>query len=124
LPPGGPLINHSQAADVLSKESGYSLATPTTLAFQDAVAGGRWSEALALLPEMGISHSPKSASIHGLADLQNEMPNPIDHATFLIARQKYLEYLEAGQHKKALSVLRTELAASGCPPDVLHNLSG
>lgn len=52
-----------------------------------------------------------------------DFENPMDRAKFLIARQKYLEYLEASQHKKALAVLRNELAASGCPPDSLHNLS-
>ena len=47
-----------------------------------------------------------------------------DAIRFLISRQKYLEILEAGQSKKALAVLRSELAAVVKDADVLHTLSG
>lgn len=48
----------------------------------------------------------------------------MDRAQFLIAKQKYLEYLEAGHQKKALGVLRNELAASATDSEALHDLSG
>lgn len=43
---------------------------------------------------------------------------------FLIARQKYLELLETDQQKKALAVLRGELAPVAKVPEKLHELSG
>jgi hypothetical protein len=74
---------------------------------------------------MGITTDVKlSSSCSSAKGTKEEFENSMDRAKFLIARQKYLEYLEEGQHKKALSVLRNELAASGCPRDALHNLSG
>ncbi len=45
-------------------------------------------------------------------------------ALFLILQQKYLELLEANQTKRALAVLRTELAPLAAHTDKLHALSG
>jgi hypothetical protein len=47
----------------------------------------------------------------------------MDKAKFLIAQQKYLEYLEAGQQKRALAVLRGELANLTTESEVLHSVS-
>ena len=49
---------------------------------------------------------------------------PAHQARFSIAQQKYLEYLELGQQKKALNTLRQELAPVVKDSEVLHNLSG
>ena len=42
---------------------------------------------------------------------------------FLIAEQRFLEYLEARDHKKALSILRNELAPLNQDSDRLQQLS-
>jgi len=47
----------------------------------------------------------------------------MDRAKFLIAQQKYLEYLEGGQQKRALAVLRGELANLTTESEVLHSVS-
>ena len=48
---------------------------------------------------------------------------PGQDAKFLIAKQKYLEYLEAGKTTAALQVLRNELAPLNPELDHLHALS-
>lgn len=116
---------------MLAKESGYTLASPAAEDFQAAILGGRWSEATALLPDLGISSTPMdleaSSSRSSIASGKVKATgheSPSDHAKFLIAEQKYLEYLEAGHQKKALGVLRSELAAAATDSDALHDLSG
>lgn len=47
----------------------------------------------------------------------------MEQAKFLIAQQKYLELLELGQQKKALNVLRLELAALTKDQEALHAIS-
>lgn len=130
-------LGYQQAAAVLSKESGYTVSSPAATEFQEAILGGRWAEALHLLPELGIVDSettsipaePSSsrssfASTKTKADA-SEAQSPANQARFLIARQKYLELLEGGQQKKALAVLRSELAAvTTHDSDALHDLSG
>nr|XP_019012068.1 WD-repeat protein [Kwoniella pini CBS 10737]OCF50849.1 WD-repeat protein [Kwoniella pini CBS 10737] len=129
-------IGYHQAADVLEVESGYQLSNTQATDFQSAILGGRWAEALALLPELGIASSssmnlePESsgssiASGKTRATALGKGTGSIsDQANFLIAQQKYLEYLEIGQQKKALGVLRGELARVVKDQDVLHTLSG
>ena len=97
----------SHAAESLEAESGYTLSSPSVTAFQASILGGRWSEALALLPELGLKSSEAS-----------------EQAQFLVARQKYLELLETDQQKKALAVLRGELAPVAKEAEKLHELSG
>ncbi|ODN97475.1 WD-repeat protein [Cryptococcus wingfieldii CBS 7118] len=98
-------VGYHQSADVLEAESGYKLSTRAGSDFQQAILGGRWAEALALLPELDTAI-------------------PSDQTRYLIAQQKYLEYLELGQQKKALGVLRGELARVAKDQNVLHTLSG
>nr|XP_031862925.1 uncharacterized protein CI109_001399 [Kwoniella shandongensis]KAA5529997.1 hypothetical protein CI109_001399 [Kwoniella shandongensis] len=128
-------IGYHQAADVLEAESGFHLSTAAASDFQAAILGGRWSEALALLPELGIptasntvepeSSSSSIASGKTKATMMGKGSGSVtDQARFLIAQQKYLEYLEVGQQKKALGVLRGELARVAKDQDVLHTLSG
>ncbi|WRT65705.1 uncharacterized protein IL334_002651 [Kwoniella shivajii] len=127
-------IGYHQAADVLEIESGYQLSSPSASDFQSAILGGRWSEALALLPELGIpitiQQEPESsgssiASGKTKAIVAGKGTGSISgQANFLIAQQKYLEYLEVGQQKKALGVLRGELARVAKDQEVLHSLSG
>ncbi|WWC87896.1 uncharacterized protein L201_002795 [Kwoniella dendrophila CBS 6074] len=127
-------IGYHQAADVLEVESGFQLSTTHAQDFQSAILGGRWSEAFALLPELGIPIPPaQEAESSGSSiasgktkatTLGKGTSSLSDQASFLIAQQKYLEYLEIGQQKKALGVLRGELARVAKDQDVLHTLSG
>lgn len=48
----------------------------------------------------------------------------MENIRFLISQQKYLEMLELGAQKKALAVLRNELAPVTRDSEVLHALSG
>ena len=136
----------SQSADVLEAESGYQLSTPAAADFQAAILGGRWNEALALLSQLGIDMTnitstststsapaleepaSSSTSLHSVKSVPppigSSTPTAAEQAKFLVSQQKYLEYLEVGQQKKALYTLRTELAPVAKDPDVLHTLSG
>lgn len=130
----------SQSAKVLEAETGYSLSSGAATDFQHAILGGRWSEGLALLPALGIDVSA-SVSIPIKVEEPSSSGNSInegsggsfmgrgtgtiaEQAKFLVSQQKYLEYLELGQQKKALSTLRMELAPVAKDQEVLHSLSG
>ncbi|CAK9781241.1 WD40 repeat-like protein [Cutaneotrichosporon oleaginosum] len=128
-------MGYHQAGEVLAKESGYTLATRAARDFEAAILGGRWAEATALLPAVGIAPAPETSvntsepessrnSISSSKTKATTHEHPIDRAKYLIARQKYLEFLEAGHQKKALYVLRNELAACAADSSSLHDLSG
>lgn len=133
----------SQSADVLEAESGYTLAAQPAIDFQAAVMGGRWAEAISLLPQVGVpvgttpsaqaipeepasSSSSLVLSARAKSSLSDGQPSQssAEQARFLIAQQKYLELLEVGSQKKALAVLRNELAPVTKDPEALHTLSG
>lgn len=174
----------SQAAHVLEAESGYIQEQPVAQSFAQAVLGGRWSEAIALLRELDVistsdtvglrlaghlggarrslpdiaesagsstpaadgeadgkmlsrsvplssfggGESALSTSPHDgdapislrphpcISDLTDDGSTATDEtghgieAIFLILQQKYLELLELNHTKRALTVLRGELA--------------
>ena len=110
---------------MLEAESGITLASQPVIDLQAAILGGRWSESLSLLQQLDIipadAEEPASSS-SSMRSGKGETTS--DAIRFLISRQKYLEILEAGQSKKALAVLRSELAAVVKDADVLHTLSG
>lgn len=125
----------------LEAESGYTLSSRAATDFQHAILGGRWSEGLALLTDLGIDMSAPLPPIPIKVEEPSSSGNSInegaggsfsgggtgttaEQAKFLIAQQKYLEYLELGQQKKALSTLRMELAPVTKDQEVLHSLSG
>jgi hypothetical protein len=93
--------------------------------------GGRWSEAIALLPHLGMGNSPP-ADRSGLSSQASSRSRGVtatgkkalNSIRFLVSQQKYLEMLEMGVQKKALAVLRNELAPVAKDSDVLHTLSG
>lgn len=124
----------SHTADMLETESGYKLSSQPAADFQAAILGGRWAEAVALLPELGIDAlpgaseplSPSSSIASGRTKAVATGNGTVaEQAKFLISQQKYLEYLEVGQQKKALATLRSELAPATASKDseVLHTLS-
>lgn len=89
---------------------------------------------MGLLPELGIDATPAasepSSSSSSIASgktkaIATGKGTIAELAKFLISQQKYLEYLEVGQQKKALSTLRSELAPATASKDseVLHTLS-
>ena len=138
LEPEPMIALYSQSASVLEAESGYRLSTSSASDFQAAILGGRWSESLALMSDLGIDMSSTSTPLQAADDLPASSSVSMismktsstgnmtvaQQAKFLIAQQKYLEYLELGQQKKALNTLRQELAPSTKDSEVLHNLSG
>lgn len=129
-----PLTASSQSADTLESESGYQLSTQPAADFQAAIMGGRWSEAIQLLEQLGIPsettflsepESSSSSIASGKTKASAKGTGGIaEKARFFIAQQKYLEYLELGQQKKALQVLRGELAHLTKDSDILHSMSG
>lgn len=127
------VLTDRQSAATLEAESGYTLASQPVIDLQAAILGGRWSESLSLLSQLGIitaSPTPvdepesSSSSIKSGKSRATGTGTPADAIRFLISQQKYLEMLEVGQQKKALAVLRTELASVVKDSDLLHTLTG
>ena len=110
---------------MLEAESGCQLMTRAAAEFADAILGGRWAEAGELLNELDVMAPPVSqgSTLHRAHDRSKTLGTPIETARWLIARQKYLELLEVGLQKKALAVLRSELAPLAHDQDILHAMS-
>lgn len=192
-------VGYGQTATVLEAESGIEQEPLIASSLKAAVIGGRWSETIQLLVELGVVNEKdrarlakkrtSSASMAMSADADSQMSNTVPaqgqtqvainghgelslgpdgnptsrqevnhvqstqngrskrrasgngngngidndshnpnsigrQALFMILRQKYLELLELGQIKRALTVLRSELAHLAPHSDELHALSG
>ncbi|KAJ3033834.1 hypothetical protein HDV00_005799 [Rhizophlyctis rosea] len=91
-----------ESADLLQRESGYKLESPTTSKFRQGVLQGDWDSVEKLISTMDIS--PKNLK-------------------YLIKQQKYLEVLQARDVKAALIILRQELAPLSTSQDRLHELT-
>ena len=126
------MLSLSESADRLEAESGYRLSIQPAADFQAAILGGRWSEAVELLPQLGIdvtpSNSEPASSSSSIASgktkaVASGKGTVAEQAKFLIAQQKYLEFIEVGQQKKALATLRSELAPATKDSESLHTLS-
>lgn len=141
-------LGYQDAAQMLSRESGYQLEIPSVAAFRSAVQAGEWDEAEALLfgsaetgevdggVSLGNGHSPsasrrKSRRSLGSANghVQSGLPlaegADVVSMKFLLRQQKYLELLEQRQVGSALTVLRKELTPLTPKRDIgrLHALS-
>ncbi|RPD66631.1 WD40 repeat-like protein [Lentinus tigrinus ALCF2SS1-7] len=99
-------VGYMESAATLEAESGYIMETPEVAEFRRCILDASWDSAEAALMRLGVTEG------EGLWD-----------AKFLIARQKYLEYLEAGRTTAALQVLRNELAPLNPELENLHALS-
>ncbi|KAI0780438.1 WD40 repeat-like protein [Trametes elegans] len=99
-------VGYMESAATLEAESGYIMETPEVAEFRRCILDASWDSAETALMHLGVTEG------EGLWD-----------AKFLIAKQKYLEYLEAGKTTAALHVLRNELAPLNPEVDHLHALS-
>ncbi|KAI9061512.1 WD40 repeat-like protein [Trametes sanguinea] len=99
-------VGYMESAATLEAESGYIMETPEVAEFRRCILNASWDSAEAALARLGVTEG------EGLWE-----------ARFLIAKQKYLEYLEAGKTTAALHVLRNELAPLNPELDHLHALS-
>ncbi|KAG7575398.1 hypothetical protein FFLO_00388 [Filobasidium floriforme] len=129
-------IGYSQSAEVLEAESGYVQEPALAGSFRQAILGGRWSEAIHLLSDLGVvlpedrgsgRKNTNSADLtfrNGSGSNSKKQDTPGRRAIFMVLRQKYLELIEAGQTVRALKVLRLEVAPAATDTAKLHALSG
>lgn len=99
-------MGYHSAAENLSRESGYELESPTVAAFRASVLSGKWTEAEQLL--FGAATAGEGASRAGNGLVLAEGVDR-DDMRFRIRQQKFLELLEQGDYRPALTVLRNEL---------------
>ena len=112
-------MGYRDAADSVSKDSGYELESPTVAALRTAVLSGAWPEAEDLL-----LHAVES---EGHGDGGNGLVlaagSDRDGMRFWVRQQKYLELLEQRDTNRALAVLRSELTPLNNDTSKLHFLS-
>ncbi|KNE92510.1 hypothetical protein PSTG_14111 [Puccinia striiformis f. sp. tritici PST-78] len=127
-------IGYPAAAMTLEVESGFTLdPSPEISSFRQNVLNGKWIQVDELLQrEYSNLHRPSSTNnssptspIHKLASDSDSRitkslfgvdPHILKLARFLIIQEKYLELLESRQIRKALVVLRNEIAPLVTPP--------
>lgn len=140
-------LGYQNAAEQLSRESGYQLEIPSVAAFRSAVQLGEWEEAEVLL--FGTEHNDQDGGVSlGNGDalggsssrrksrqsfnsrngsMQIGLPlsegADITRLKFLLRQQKYLELLEERDLGAALMVLRNELTPLKKDVERLHFLS-
>ncbi|KAJ9617184.1 hypothetical protein H2200_000905 [Cladophialophora chaetospira] len=111
-------MGYSDAASVLSSESGYELESPSVAAFRSAVLEGVWSDAEAIL--LGGQHYNDDQFEDGLVLAEGADRGQM---LFWIRQQKFLELLDRRDLGMALMVLRQELTPLGHDIHQLHALS-
>ncbi|PWN25950.1 WD40 repeat-like protein [Jaminaea rosea] len=144
-------MGYESSAKSLEAEAGVILEHPSITAFRSAVLDGDWRNAERLLIDgltyaaarkapgskdsvvAGSHTASTSASSNGAssystaADLDIVLRDPgsqsLDSIRFLLQQQRYLELVEGGHTKKALSVLRDRLTPLSHGSDRLHLLS-
>ncbi|KAH6572515.1 hypothetical protein BASA62_003343 [Batrachochytrium salamandrivorans] len=99
-------MGYSYTALCLQQESGLVLEPPSMGQFRSAVLAGDWTLVETLIPL--IDMTPRTGELH---------------VWFLVKQQKYLEFLEIRDAKRALSVLRNELSPLAVSRDQIHKLS-
>lgn len=113
-------MGYHSAAQTVSKDSGYQLESPAVTAFRTAVLEGLWTEAEQFLLGAASAADGPNATGNGLV---LEAGADRDAMRFCIRKQKFLELLEQRDHRKALSILRTELTPLNQDAQHLHALS-
>ncbi|KAI8584715.1 hypothetical protein K450DRAFT_217654 [Umbelopsis ramanniana AG] len=99
-------LGYSTSATTLEKESGFLLESSTVIQFRQGVLQGDWAKVDDLLPSLQLKDNAHTIELK-----------------FLLRRQKYLELLEDRDLKKAIHVLRNELAPLQFSTEQLHELS-
>ncbi|KAK3365871.1 WD domain-containing protein [Lasiosphaeria ovina] len=98
-------MGYHDAAESVTRSSGYELENPTVAAFRNAVLNGSWSEAEALLSSNVVTgdrqHPGDGLVLAPGADR--------DTMRLWLRQQKFLELLEKRDNHQALAVLRSEL---------------
>ena len=115
---------YRESATTLEAESGYIMETPEVAEFRRCILNASWDSAEAALMRLGVTED--DGLWVSLVDCPPVTARPDvlwQEAKFLIAKQKYLEYLEAGKTTAALHVLRNELAPLNPELEHLHALS-
>lgn len=117
-------MGYGNAAEALSRESGFDLETPFASAFRLAILNGDWMEAETLIQcardgnsqeQDGGDQARKGLLLADEASIRDML--------FSVSEQKYLELLEARDLGAALSVLREELQPLQQDERQLHALS-
>lgn len=112
-------MGYQDAAQSVSRDSGYELEIPTVAAFRAAVLGGQWDEAEnLLLGAVGSDINGDEGNGLVLAEGSDR-----DLMRFWMRQQKYLELLEGRDRGRALAVLRAELTPISKDPSRLKFLS-
>jgi hypothetical protein len=108
-------LGYREAAESVSRESGYELESPTVAAFREAVLGGDWKQAEDLL-----FGAVSLGGRHGLVLAPGADRNVM---RFCLRQQKFLELLEQRDTTGALMVLRGELSTLTQDPTKINFLS-
>lgn len=112
-------MGYQDAAQSVSRSSGYELESPTVAAFRSAVLNGSWTEAEELL--VGAVNDDQNEGMgNGLVLAPGADRNTM---RFWLREQKYLELLEQRETSRALTVLRSELTPLYRDLQKLHFLS-
>ena len=98
--------------------------TPEVAEFRRCILDASWDSAESALARLGVTEG-EGLWVRAcyLRATDGFLSPPPQEAKFLIAKQKYLECLEAGKVTAALHVLRNELAPLNPELDHLHALS-
>jgi WD repeat-containing protein 26 len=116
-------MGYQSAAEIVSRESGHELESPTISAFRKAILNGTWSQAEELLSGAVGSDGrleQQQQEVNGLVLAPGCDRNVM---RFGLRQQKFLELLEQRDTSRALTVLRTELTPLSHDTQKLHFLS-
>ena len=113
-------MGYRDAAESVSRDSGYALESQTVAAFRKSVLEGDWAEAEQLLLGAASASDDKTVPRNDLVLAPGADPNLM---RFSLRQQKYLELLEQKNTTRALSVLRTELSPLYQHTERIHFLS-
>lgn len=113
-------LGYSEAAAVVSRDSGYSLENRDVAAFRTAISTGAWEEAEELLFGAQAADTGSELSDIGIVLVPGADTNLM---RFWMRQQKFLELLEKRDNNTALQVLRSELTPLCQDTPRLHFLS-
>jgi hypothetical protein len=125
-------LGYDEAAETLSRESGYELESPAIAAFRASVLNGQWAEAESILlgsyrPDGGgrgkINYSIDTSHQSDAEGLVLAEGADKHEMLFRLRQQKFLELLEERDLATALMVLRQELTPLNHDIAQLHALS-